>query len=52
MEAAITRFCDTEKAKSMGFDMKVLHAKIGQLILENDILEGAFSTVGLQSVKR
>jgi hypothetical protein len=52
MEAAITGFSDTEKAQSTGSDIKVMHAKIGQLTLENDILEGALSTVGLLSVKR
>lgn len=33
-------------------DLKVLHAKIGELTLENDFLEGALSKVGLLSVKR
>ncbi|SFU26576.1 Transposase and inactivated derivatives [Paraburkholderia aspalathi] len=33
-------------------DVKVLHAKIGQLTLENDFLEGALSKAGLLSVKR
>jgi transposase-like protein len=33
-------------------DLKVLHAKIGQLTLENDFLEGALSKVGLLSAKR
>ena len=33
-------------------DMKLLHAKIGQLTLENDFLEGALSKAGLLSVKR
>jgi transposase len=33
-------------------DLKVLHAKIGQLALENDFLEGALSKAGLLSVKR
>ena len=28
-------------------DLKVLHAKIGQLTLENDFLEGALTKVGL-----
>ena len=32
-------------------DVKVLHAKIGQLTLENDFLEGALSKAGLLSVK-
>jgi hypothetical protein len=33
-------------------DLKVLHAKIGQLTLENDFLEGALSKAGLLSAKR
>jgi transposase len=33
-------------------DLKALHAKIGQLTLENDFLEGALSKAGLLSVKR
>jgi|SRR6201998_4477667 transposase len=33
-------------------DVKVLHAKIGQLTLENDFLEGALSKAGLLSVRR
>lgn len=34
------------------FDLKALHAKIGQLTLENDFLEGALTKVGLLSAKR
>lgn len=33
-------------------DLKALHAKIGQLTLENDFLEGALIKVGLLSAKR
>ncbi len=33
-------------------DLKALHAKIGQLTLENDFLEGALTKVGLLSAKR
>jgi len=33
-------------------DLKTLHAKIGQLTLENDFLEGALTKAGLLSVKR
>ena len=33
-------------------DLKVLHAKIGQLALENDFLEGALIQAGLLSAKR
>ena len=33
-------------------DVKVLHAKIGELTLENDFLEGALGKAGLLSAKR
>ena len=33
-------------------DVKVLHAKIGELTLENDFLEGALTKAGLLSEKR
>jgi transposase len=33
-------------------DLKTLHAKIGQLALENDCLEGALIKAGLLSAKR
>ncbi len=33
-------------------DIKELHAKIGQLALENDFLAGALGKVGLTSAKR
>ena len=33
-------------------DLKDLHAKIGQLTLENDFLEGALTKAGLLSAKR
>ena len=33
-------------------DLKVLHAKIGELTLENDFLEGALSKAGLLSARR
>ena len=33
-------------------DLKSLHAKIGELTLENDFLEGALSKAGLLSTKR
>ena len=33
-------------------DLKVLHAKIGQLTLENDFLENALTKAGLLSAKR
>ena len=33
-------------------DVKSLHAKIGELTLENDFLEGALSKAGLPSARR
>jgi transposase-like protein len=33
-------------------DIKAMHAKIGQLTLENDFLEGALSKAGLLSAKK
>lgn len=35
-----------------GPDLKSLHAKIGQLTLENDFLEGALGKAGLLSARR
>ena len=40
------------KAADPPVDLKVLHAKIGQLTLENDFLEHALTKVGLLSAKR
>ncbi len=39
-------------AAQPGIDVKLLHAKIGELALENDFLEGALSKAGLLSAKR
>jgi len=33
-------------------DVKTLHAKIGELTLENDLLESALTKAGLLSAKR
>ena len=41
-----------EGASSQPIDVKELHAKIGQLTLENDFLAGALSKVGMLSAKR
>ena len=40
--------CDTAPA----IDVKTLHAKIGELTLENDFLSGALTKAGLLSAKR
>ena len=39
-------------AKEPDIDIKTLHAKIGQLTLENDFLEGALNKVGLLNAKK
>jgi transposase len=39
-------------ASAPALDVKVLHAKIGELTLENDFLAGALSKAGLLSAKR
>ena len=41
-----------EKAAEPAVDLKALHAKIGELTLENDFLEGALNKAGLLSAKR
>lgn len=40
------------RALEPAVDVKVLHAKIGQLTLENDFLGGALSKAGLLSARR
>ena len=37
---------------AVAIDVKTLHAKIGELTLENDFLEGALSKAGMLSAKR
>jgi transposase len=39
-------------AQLPAIDVKLLHAKIGELTLENDFLEGALGKAGLLSAKR
>jgi transposase-like protein len=44
---------DTPRRKDEApVDLKALHAKIGQLTLENDFLEGALTKAGMLSAKR
>jgi transposase len=40
------------EAATAAVDLKTLHAKIGELTLENDFLEGALTKAGLLSAKR
>ena len=43
---------DGEASTEPKVDLKALHAKIGQLTLENDFLEVALTKVGLLNAKR
>ena len=43
---------DQAGAAAPPVDLKSLHAKIGELALENDFLSGALSKAGLLSAKR
>ena len=43
---------DNSKTAEPPVDVKTLHAKIGQLTLENDFLEGALTKAGLLSAKK
>jgi transposase len=45
-------FGPSNGAAQPAIDVKSLHAKIGELTLENDFLEGALSKAGLLSAKR
>ena len=51
LENAAGAFGDTQ-AGPPPVDVKALHAKIGELTLENDFLEGALTKAGLLSAKR
>ena len=51
-ESAADIFGSGQRAKQAEPDFKVLHAKIGQLTLENDFLENALTKAGLLSAKR
>ena len=52
LEHAASVFEGGTKASEPPVDLKALHAKIGQLALENDFLEGALNKAGLLSAKR
>ena len=45
-------FGPSNGAAQPAIDVKSLHAKIGELTLENDFLEGALGKAGLLSAKR
>jgi transposase len=53
LEGAVGVFGGEARAEpAAAVDLKILHAKIGALTLENDFLEGALTKAGLLSVKR
>jgi transposase-like protein len=52
LERAADVFGGSSTAAEPPVDLKALHAKIGQLTLENDFLEGALTKAGLLSAKR
>ena len=52
LERAEEVFDGPRRSDAPPVDVKVLHAKIGQLALENDFLEGALNKAGLWSAKR
>lgn len=54
LEGAAGVFGSGSAAKEVApvIDVKTLHAKIGELMLENDFLSGALGKVGLLSAKR
>lgn len=52
LEHAAEVFEKGSGSKDPSVDMKTLHAKIGELTLENDFLEKALTKAGLLSAKR
>ena len=54
LDGAAGLFGSEARADAAGptIDLKSLHAKIGELALENDFLAGALSKAGLPSAKR
>ena len=52
LERASEAFGGESNAAHPPVDVKMLHAKIGELTLENDFLEGALIKAGMLSAKR
>ncbi len=52
LERAGVAFEGGGRTESAPVDIKALHAKIGELTLENDFLEGALAKAGLLGAKR
>ena len=52
LERATEVFAKSSKPHDPPIDVKTLHAKVGQLTLENDFLKGALTKAGMLSAKR
>jgi transposase-like protein len=52
LERAAGVFGEPSAKTAPPVDLKALHAKIGELALENDFLEGALTKAGMLSAKR
>ena len=52
LERSVDVFDTDGQSKEPPVDVKTLHAKIGELTLENDFLEGVLNKAGLLSEKR
>jgi hypothetical protein len=52
LERAAEVFASAGRKDELPVDLKALHAKIRQLALENDFLEGALIKAGMLSAKR
>ena len=52
IERAASVFGEMTVSAEPAVDLKALHAKIGQLALENDFLSGALTKAGLLSARR
>ena len=52
LERAAEVFVTAAEKRDAGPDLKTLHAKIGQLALENDFLAGALGRIGDASAKK
>jgi transposase-like protein len=52
LERAVDVFGGTATPAQPAIDVKALHAKIGQLTLENDFLESALTKAGMLSARK
>jgi transposase len=52
LDRAADVFAGATVPSEQPIDLKALHAKIGQLALENDFLEGALTKAGLLSARK